>query len=159
VRNRLIEIIRQTRLLRFQIVVVLSRLSKSVQGGASEAGFPYLARPSEEQSSIGFQPVSNVDDGWFAFFARTVTADWLKSKARLVGDSLQAGSLCYITPWRVNLGARRSSVRRISIPRVPVRKAKYHRLPACIERRRRLVRVVCEDGDCGWAEDKSKVSW
>jgi hypothetical protein len=42
-----------------------------------------------------------------------------------------AGSLCYITPWRVNLGARRSSVRRISIPRVPVRKAKYHRLPAC----------------------------
>jgi hypothetical protein len=35
---------------------------------------PYLARQSEKQSSIGFQPVPNVDDGWFAFVARTITS-------------------------------------------------------------------------------------
>jgi hypothetical protein len=38
-----------------------------VRGGCAEAlarGLPYLAPQAGEQCSIGFQPVSSVDDGW-----------------------------------------------------------------------------------------------
>jgi hypothetical protein len=52
-------------------------------GGArkpSAGGFAYLARQSEEQSSIGFQPVSNGDDGWSAFTSRRMTPAEQNSK-------------------------------------------------------------------------------
>jgi hypothetical protein len=48
------------------------------RGGYAEAlagGFPYLARQSGEQSSIGFQPVSSVDYGWLAVWSPI--SDWL----------------------------------------------------------------------------------
>src|ERR1700722_15852288 len=85
---------------------------------------------SGEQSTISFQPVSNGDIGWFAFSARTMSPDWLNTKAKLVGNSIQAGSLCYFTPWPMESGYEKAFCRRISILRAPVRRAKYHRLPA-----------------------------
>ena len=54
---------------------------------------------------------------------------------------------------------RESVLQEDSIPRAPVREAKYHRLPACIERRHRLVRVLCEDDESGLAEHESEAGW
>ena len=71
------------------------------RGGCAEAlagGFPYLARQSGEQSSIGFQPVSSVDYGWLAFLAGPPISACLDEKSKSVGGSIQAGSLCYFTP-------------------------------------------------------------
>src|ERR1700675_3144798 len=71
------------------------------RGGYAEAlagGFPYLASQSAEQSSIGSQPVSSVDYGWLAFLSGPPISDCLNEKAKLVGGSIQAGSLCYFTP-------------------------------------------------------------
>ncbi len=71
------------------------------RGGYAEAlagGFPYLARQSGEQSSIGFQPVSSVDYGWLAFLSGPTISACLDEKSKSVGGSIQAGSLCYFTP-------------------------------------------------------------
>jgi hypothetical protein len=53
---------------------------------------------SGEQSTISFQPVSNGDDGWSAFFARRMTPDWLNTKAKLVGDYAEARESGYEKP-------------------------------------------------------------
>ena len=58
----------------------------------------YLARQSGDQSSIGFQPVSSVDYSWLAFLSGPPISACLDEKSKLVGGSIQAGSLCYFTP-------------------------------------------------------------
>src|SRR5580704_15972984 len=53
-------------------------------GGYAEApagGLSYLASRSGKQSSIGFQPVSNVADGWFAFLFEDDDPDGLDAKS------------------------------------------------------------------------------
>jgi hypothetical protein len=78
------------------------------RGGYAEApagGFPNLARQSGEQSSIGFQPVSSVDYGWLAVLSEPPISDCLDEKSKLVGGSIQAGSLCYATLRRCQVAA------------------------------------------------------
>jgi hypothetical protein len=67
--------------------------------------FPYLARQSEEQSSIGFQPVASVDDGWFAFLSRTMTSGFAEPKSKV--------GWWFATGWKPMLHYAVASSRRV----------------------------------------------